>query len=316
MRRCPLLVVFTLVILVTVSRAQDEPAAAGKPAPSGPARTSAVAPRGAEMALSELELDQHVKLVLDSGIAFSGIVAQLGKDSVSLDLSFEKTGLLGSITFDRSAVERAFRLPTISKATLRFALSERLAERRKAAEAHRSWLAARQQKAELEEAVAVSRLLLAEAKKAEEELEARQALLEEFPESEGWGPERLIEIQRRQQVLNQQPGGRERRFMEVFADWVKAKSVLEVMKERQALERRELLEKFPPAEGWSPEKLAEIQAKESAGGELSPGEVEFKEKYSEWEAAAKETAPEAAEEESQSVSPGPASVSPAPEPVP
>jgi len=54
----------------------------------------------------------------------------------------------------------------------------------------------------------------------------------------------------------------------------------------------------------------EIEAKESAGAELSPEEAEFKEKYSEWEAAAKETAPETAEEEPRSVAPGPAPVSP------
>lgn len=308
MRRSPFLVALMVVSLAAaVSWAQEKAAEAAKPAPLTPVRTAAPpAPRRlAEIKLAELESNQRVKLVLDSGLSFSGIIEQLSKDTVTLNLSFEKLGLLGSITFNRATIKRAFSLPPISEARVKFALTKRLAARNKAGQIHRSWLTARREKEELEKVMEVSRALLAEARKAEEELAAQKALLEEFPESEGWGPERLTEIHQRRQALNQAPTTQERRFMEVFGDWLKAKAMVEVTKEREAAERRELLLRFPPAQGWSSEKLAELQARESAGGELSSEEAEFKEKYADWETALKESQPEKAPEATAPAPPAP-----------
>ena len=50
----------------------------------------------------------------------------------------------------------------------------------------------------------------------------RARLLKEFPPEEGWGPERIKEINLRKIALHVYPNEKERRFIEVFEQWMKA----------------------------------------------------------------------------------------------
>lgn len=66
----------------------------------------------------------------------------------------------------------------------------------------------------------------AKAKEAQEREAAaraeRAALLKEFPPAEGWGPERVKEIETRKIVLGVFPSKQESRFLELFALWQQA----------------------------------------------------------------------------------------------
>ncbi len=240
---------------------------------------------------AELKLGQRVRLVLDSGQSFTGVISGLSAKTVILDFSFEKSGFLGMIGFERASIRRVVPLPSLSRDRAYAELSKRDKERKKAGRAHRAWMEARKERQRLAEAEQLSRAETAKVEKVAAELARQKALLAEFPEGEGWGPERLTQIMQRSMTLNQLSTSRERRFIQAFSEWVKAKAAFAVLEEKKKAFQQELLAGFPPEAGWGPERLAEIEAKQAADQGLSPGEIKFQENYAKWEAAREALAP-------------------------
>ena len=56
--------------------------------------------------------------------------------------------------------------------------------------------------------------------------EKQQKLLVEFPSAEGWGSDRIREIEFRRITLGQFPTDRDKRFVDNFEDWVKASTLV------------------------------------------------------------------------------------------
>ncbi len=66
----------------------------------------------------------------------------------------------------------------------------------------------------------------------------RAKLLKEFPPAEGWGPQRIQEINLRKIALHVYPNEKEKRFIQVFEDWQKAyKEAQDTQKKEKALEK-------------------------------------------------------------------------------
>lgn len=81
--------------------------------------------------------------------------------------------------------------------------------------------AGRKSKEELEaEAAAKDKVAAAEAEQTQKK--AWYALLQEYPPAEGWSADKRDEIARRRVVVGANPSEKERRFVEVFAEWQKA----------------------------------------------------------------------------------------------
>lgn len=65
---------------------------------------------------------------------------------------------------------------------------------------------------------------------ADAEQERLKKLLAEFPPDQGWGPEKIQEMRQRAVVVGVAPDEKGRRFIEVFADWQKAKTLADQAK--------------------------------------------------------------------------------------
>lgn len=70
-------------------------------------------------------------------------------------------------------------------------------------------------------------------KKAEEAENARLlALVEEYPPAEGWGEDRINQINVRRLTINVFPNAKERRFIDIFEDWKKGRDIWVAQKKK------------------------------------------------------------------------------------
>ena len=77
------------------------------------------------------------------------------------------------------------------------------------------------QRAEQRQSEAAERESAAAAKKREAEDQRLLKLVVEYPPEEGWGPDRLRDIQIRKMTVGSFPDERSKRFIEIFDDWQK-----------------------------------------------------------------------------------------------
>ena len=88
------------------------------------------------------------------------------------------------------------------------------------------------------------------------------SLLKEYPPDDGWGPEKIKEIERRKLVIGAFPDDESRRFMEIFEDWMKA---VELKEKLDAEKAQGGTEKAPEKTGEkTEEKPAELTEKQKA----------------------------------------------------
>lgn len=117
-------------------------------------------------------------------------------------------------------------------------IEERIAADRERAEKARALQLAKQaaeQQRETEEEKAKAEAEAAKKERQEsdgrdKEKERLNKLLAEFPPDQGWGPEKIEEIRQRAIIIGVAPDEKSKRFIEIFADWQKAKAMADQAK--------------------------------------------------------------------------------------
>ncbi|MCA8968397.1 MAG: hypothetical protein KDC95_01385 [Planctomycetes bacterium] len=105
--------------------------------------------------------------------------------------------------------------------------------------------------------------IAAKKKKAEEDA-AKLALIEEFPPDEGWGEERINQINIRRLTVRVFPNAKERRFIEVFDEWKKGRDLWLAKKSKDLTDKHDSAQKGDSAEG----------GKSPSGAGTEPGKTE------------------------------------------
>ncbi|MCB9883030.1 MAG: hypothetical protein H6832_15885 [Planctomycetes bacterium] len=109
--------------------------------------------------------------------------------------------------------------------------------------------------------------IAAKKKKAEEDA-AKLALIEEFPPDEGWGEERINQINIRRLTVRVFPNAKERRFIEVFDEWKKGRDLW------LAKKSKDLGEKHDSAQKGGGTGTGTDAGKSPSGSTTDPGKTE------------------------------------------
>jgi len=216
----------------------------------------------------------RVKLRLKNGAVFFGRIARIDDRMISLEpLTAEgkPVGLLGIEMTDVHSIER------LSGKSLESLLAE-VQPRKSAKETPPKVEAKEPEKVEKgpRRLTPEERVLL--------------RLVDEFPPEQGWGEKRIKEIDRRWVMMDLRPTDREKRFKKLFPQWRRAVALKKKLESEKAAEqkaaesRREklenLLEEFPPDQGWSEKRYNELYEKLSkAMSDFSSDEIRFMEIY-------------------------------------
>ncbi len=220
--------------------------------------------------------------MLKNDTVFKGILTEIRKKDLDLDVTYEYMTMSGKITFEKNRVENVITLPARSKK-----------ERKRIKETKKQYRKELQENDEEEEEEK-------ETKKKEEEKnedesltkEERQKLLDRFPRSD-WPKDRYDRLS---EQFRYQRSRKEQEFVEKWEDIKKARNQVE----KNA--RMKLLEEFPPDEGWGEEKYKELQTQRSphpgrSRPMMTSRERRFYENYDEWKKAYKQRQEEKKEEE-------------------
>jgi len=232
--------------------------------------------------IESLAKGDRVGLLTKVGQDFEGIVFLLTEKFIVIDFSYSRQQLAGIVTFPKEDVALVVKLPELSKEDM----ERRLNERQRRAEAARGRLDMLDLSAphtgvaqlkgtgsdEAQGPAAQQRL----------QMEYYEALVSEFPEEEGWGPERLTEIRRKYYVRHQPLTDAEWRFWQAYDLLSTARSAVEKQEERKKQEQQILLTLFPPEQNWNPARKKKIEERLASGQQLSAEEAGFLKNYDAW----------------------------------
>lgn len=236
-----------------------------------------MAPSQAEEAdiFSGLKIGDRVEVTLKNDRAFRGEIKALIPDRITLDISYDDPSLKGTISFFREAIERIAILTPLTQAEKK----RELIRKRKELEKYRKETVKYKPvlpKVKKEETIPS----IPEKSKGKKEQERLLELLDRFPAEAGWNEERRTDILEKNPTFRT---SKEEDFLKIYDDWTKAVEL------KTYLERRALLEKFPPEKKWGEEKYQELSTRFiRIGVVLNAEEKEFVDKFKDWQKALEE----------------------------
>jgi len=234
-----------------------------------------------EIEPDQLRIGNRARIVLQNGSEFEGRVMGLRKDQVRLNLSFENLSLSGNVTLQKDEIETVFVLPSLTMKTREEILEakERVMASRAASGASDEAVAKTSDgKEENEKEGATDEKPVSEMKLTAE----HRRLLDRFP-ADSWGPERYRSVESKYPY---QRTTREREFLTIWEKLTEARNI------QQLNHYRELLDKFPPDEGWSKKKYETLTTEKGLlpgkGREVrTPRERAFIDAYETWKEGVK-----------------------------
>lgn len=237
-----------------------------------------------ELKYGDVRVGQRLRVIRTRGKPFVGTATAITADSVRLDLSGELDGLNAWVDFPVGTIRKLELLKPLSASEKKAVVRARKTEAEQAlARVRRKSSTTPTDKPDKQ----------ADPPKSERPVLSEQqfALLRVFPLKD-WGPERIRQVRQRWVLRDLGPTPAERDFIRLYSHWEEAVRQLEALRGWE-IENRDviLLETFPPARGWSPERHADITAKQDAGAELDELEAVFLRVYPEWLKACKGQVP-------------------------
>lgn len=235
-----------------------------------------------------LKRGMRVKIIVKNNNSFTGEIKNIVKDKIELNISFDSPLLIGTISFYKKEIKVIENL-----------YSYDIAKKKEIIQKKGQDLATYINRIEPKE---YDLLSLPEEKPqsevAESEEEQLLKLLEQFPSDAGWNKKRLKEIQEKNPALRTEE---EAEFLVNYDSWLQAQEI------KKRAERKALLEKFPPEDGWNEEKHRKLVSKPIVLHiRLTVDEQEFVDRFSDWQQALEERTEEERkqeEEESQKIPP-------------
>ena len=227
----------------------------------------------------DVRVGQRLRVIRTRGKPFLGTVVAVTADSVRLDLSGELDGLNAWVDFPAGTIKKLELLRPLSASE-----KEAVARARKTeAEQALARAGKKSPATPTDQDTKVPDSDTSGPKSERPVLSEQQfALLRAFPPKD-WGPERLTRVRQRWILRDLGPTPAESDFIGLYSRWEEAARQLEAVRRWETANRDViLLETFPPARGWSPERHADITAKQDAGAELDKLEAEFLRVYPEW----------------------------------
>lgn len=246
------LIVTLLAIPCVILGAPDAPDK--KPGPA------AKKPQPPKDVFASVKRGDRVTVILNNEASFSGEVKIILKNKIEIDVSYDESSLSGTIAFNRRDIREIIIMPPMDDS----AKKEIKEQKEAATQKYQSELPPKKTSGEAAEAAATSKddeaLLL--------------SLLDKFPPGQVWNKQRYDEIKNTAPYLQTEE---EKEFLGQYESWVQAQTF------REKSDRRALLRKFPPENGWSEEKFKDLTNRFTRTGvALSGEEQEFVNKYPDW----------------------------------
>jgi len=180
----------------------------------------------------------------------TGVAQRIEKRQVFIDVTGEKVAVAGVLGVPVSFVESVEVLPQLSDEDRRRIREESTQYLRKIAAAKEAGAPEQPTAEDAGVTPAPAEGEEAAGREAEPAAPPDGDLLEKYPPSEGWGPEKVFEITRKRIVLGLNPFGKEKTFLEDYKEWKKAYDA----KRSQQMEQMEEYE----AEGKKPPEGFEV----------------------------------------------------------
>lgn len=210
----------------------------------------AAAQESARDALKDLKLGDRVELFLKNGFSVQGEIISVDPKItevekmkvIMLDIGWEYPELKGHVGVERIHVKGSRKLDRLSQKELEArdkARQEALRRMESEDMARRARIAARDQELEVERMAAEKKEKAEKMKGLGKELEAKAEMLKKgaevhgkFPESAGWGPDRMKQIA--QKTITRVPATmEEREFAENIDLWIQYRNYLEEQKTKE-----------------------------------------------------------------------------------
>lgn len=217
-------------------------------------------PASAEDVYKGLKRGDKIVITMKDGGKFRGVVKSVVGNTLRVEVTYDRSDVTGSVDFDREEIKSIDPQGSMSKEEM-----DRIQKEHEAA------IKAEQNKATHEKPTEDG-----EKPKELTKEEKQAALLAKFPPG-AWTVKRQGEIVAKNEYDRTDE---EREFLNVFADWQAAVVV------QEKKDRAPLLDKFPPAAGWSEEKYNSLKTQFiRTGVQLTDVEHEFVDKFSDWKQA-------------------------------
>lgn len=230
---------------------------------------------------SGLKRGMRIKIIVKNDNSFIGEIKNIVKDRIELNISFDSPLLIGTISFYKKEIKAIENLHSYD-----------IAKKREIIQKKGQDLATYINRVEPKE---YDLLSLPEEKPqpkvAESEEEQLLKLLEQFPSDAGWNKKRLKEIQEKNSAWRTE---KENEFLVKYDSWLQAQEI------KERAERKALLEKFPPEDGWNEEKHRKLVSKPIVLHiRLTADEQEFVDQFSNWQQALEERTEEQQKQEKE-----------------
>ncbi|MFH1228745.1 MAG: hypothetical protein V1701_12695 [Planctomycetota bacterium] len=230
--------------------------------PTATASVKAPPPKEQKDVFAGIKRGERITIVLNNRNTFTGEIKYVIKDKIELDITFDSPTLMGTMAFKRKDINEIRKLDALDES-----VKTEIKDKKKTE--------AKKNKAEAANKKDSNTASVPEQQESGSQDESKLlALLDKFPPGKVWNKARYDEIQAIALYL-QTP--EEKEFLVSYEDWNKAQSI------QEELNRKHILEKFPPGVDWNEARFKELSTKFTRLGiSLTEIEQEFIDKYPDW----------------------------------
>lgn len=205
----------------------------------------------------DLKRGDRVLITTKDGGNFKGVVKSVVGDNLRVEVTYDSNEAVGSVVFERENVKRVLKLGAVNPEDF-----DRVVKEKEEAAKPKDTEKPKDETTENG------------GKVTEEDKE--KELLAKFPPSE-WNDERKAAIEAADAFVR---SDEEKEFLASYDAWKKA------AEKQNKVSRLELLKKFPPKDGWGPEKHETLKNTTAViGRALTDDEKEFVDHFEEWKQA-------------------------------
>jgi len=220
---------------------------------------------------SGLKKGDRIEITLKNDNTFRGEITVFNKDRITIDITYDEPELGKQLTFSKKEIKEIEVLSALSNKE-----KEDILKKRKEDLPEEQEEAARLKTEEPPQSTPETPKA-PEKTPEEQEKERLMKLLERFPPDKGWDEAKYEELVKKDSLFQKEE---EKVFLASYQDWKKAVE----MKGRA--DRRALLEKYLPEDGWNKAKAQEISTRfVRRKVSPTPEELEFAAKFADWEKA-------------------------------
>ncbi|MBI4834279.1 MAG: hypothetical protein HY811_05625 [Planctomycetes bacterium] len=226
---------------------------------------------------ANIKVNDHIRITPKTGSQISGIVKVITKEKITLDVSYDDPDFDGNISVYKNNIQKIETLDSLTDK------EKEQIEKEKTERLEKTW---REDEPVVQPVQSKETTIkegtppeVPEKTEEEKEREKLMAILKKFNPDEGWSEDRKTDILEKMESYR---SADEKEFLKVYDDWLKS---LEL---KAVLDRRALVEKFPP-DKWNEQRYDEIISRFIRLKVVpSQEEREFADKFKEWEKGVEE----------------------------